>query len=401
MIFYSIEIKHNNEQVILNPIQCLKVTDDSNRIVVIYEIKYLVNNAVNQISHVNYYLSDGNTNKLRANMLFPFYCYHQRNSKSCINITGKYATNYKLLVKLSGVINVSLDKINNNILSKTKNQIHQKLNKTWAKSDRMLLNYLDLFDNVIDRIEPNDDIKKFNYTVDAYTGLISVVQRIENLVDLVIALYSEPLINVVSIEHYKPIPHEDYYYMGIDYFDFSHTFYNIGLTDEYEHHNNIIDKFLRQNLVDELHNLITILTRTKLFNASSVTLEPVEINKQQFNDTYAQICKENNINQSKKTNYATYFKISQSLLQIVKRKIDMNIHNYNLELCRINKTQDESSSITNLITKTNIIEKINELSKIKSMLNDKTLYRRENLDRNEETFLGKNILSWNGTCNKR
>ena len=58
MIFYSIEIIHNQEKLTLKPVACLRVTDDSNRIVVVYGLAYFLNNVMKHTAYVNYYLSD-------------------------------------------------------------------------------------------------------------------------------------------------------------------------------------------------------------------------------------------------------------------------------------------------------------------------------------------------------
>jgi hypothetical protein len=402
MIFYSIEIIHNREKITLRPVACLRVTDDSNRIVVVYGLAYYLHDVMKHSAYINYYLSDGNTNKLRANMLFPFLCYHQKDSKTCITISGNHSANFNLLVKVSNIKNINMNKFNTSILTKTKGQIHKKNKKSWKESEEMIIEYLE--DIYYTKIKPNKvptNISEFNFTVDAAEGLVSVVPRIENLLDLIIALYSDPLINIVSIEHYEPIPYDHYTKMGIDYFDFRHTCKTLNIDpDDYEYFEDqdfIVDTALRENLVKELNNLITMLIKTRIFNASAVNMDIIDVNKAIFNSTYAKICKDNTINHEKKINYGNYFKISQLLLQLVTKKINVNIQNYNIELCKINKVKGES--IKDTVNRKLFNKKIDELNRFKSMLLEKTLYRTENLDKRENVFLEKNISSWSGKCN--
>jgi hypothetical protein len=401
MNFYSIEIINNQEKISLKPVNCLKVTDDNNKIVVIYELEYSENNNIKHKAYVNYYLSDGNTNKLRANMLFPFYCYHQRDSKSCIHIDGTYRNNYKLLVKVTDVKNINMDKLNTSILTKTKIQIHEKNKISLETSENIILDYLDLYTTEVYENNPTTNISEFNFTVNAIDGLVSVVQRIENLLDLVIGLYSDPLINIVSFEHYEPIPHIDYTSRGIDYYDFTQSCKTLGVKSndyvKFEENDIIVDKALRENLVKELNSMINMLTKTKIFNASVVNLEPTDVNKSTFNDTYSNICKNNKINHSKKINYGKYFIISQLLLQMVIKKINTNIQNYNIELCKINKNQ--SDSIKSTLNRKLYKNKIDMLNEFRSMLLEKTLYLNDELNRNENSLLQKNIETWEGRCN--
>lgn len=188
--------------------------------------------------------------------------------------------------------------------------------------------------------------------------------------------------------------------MGIDYFDFTHSCKNLGIepTDYqyFDENDFIVDKALRENLVKELNNMITMLIKTKIFNASAVNMEITDVNKSTFNNTYSNICKDNKINHSKKINYGKYFIISQLLLQLVIKKIKVNIQNYDIELCKINKNQTDSikSTLNSKLYK----NKINVLNSFKSMLLEKTVYKGQILDGKELTFLEKNISSWSGRC---
>jgi hypothetical protein len=398
MKFYSIEIKFNQELITLVPINCFKITDDSNKIIVIYELKYFLNSEEKHVAHINYYLSDGNTNQLRANMLFPFLCYHQQNSESCIKIFGRYSYNFNLIVKVGGIQNIKMDNINEKILNKTKVQIHEENKKTLGESDKMMRDYLKIFfTNMFFKLTSSIDNSKFNFTVDASSGLISVLPRIENLLDLIIAIYSDQLINLQDIDYYEPIPRINCEQFDVNYYDFKHSVTSLSLkpNSTYSPDDIMVEKILRQNLVNELHNMFVLLTKSKLFTARVVIFEPTDISKKSFNDRYAEICKDKKINDSKKLNFAKYFIISHYLLKIVKSKINNIITSYNQEICKINK---QSSSIDSIVNFKSYTDKINELTNLMSMFSEKTLYKGQNLETKEDTYLEKNIGSWAGSC---
>ena len=394
MNFYSIEIKHNQDKITLKPIKCFRISDDYNRIVLTYEITYELGFIIRHKSFINYYLSDGNTNKLRANMLYPIMCYHQLDDTSCIKANYPYSQNYKLIVKIGGIKNIYLGKINEEMLSEIKYKIHHEKHKSLDDSDKLILDYLRIYKSTIYPIKDIDKTK-FNYLPEASIGLISVVSRIENLLDLIIALYSEPLINLKSIEHYKPIPVQYYINHNIDPSDFTKTFKNLGLKDDIiTGFDEYIDENLRESLLNKLNNIIKLLVNTKLFNVNTIILESETITKKIFNDKYAQICKDNEINLSKKKNFKNYFIISKKLLEIMSKKMNNIINNYTIEICKTSRDQSFKKKIAYQLYS----DKINNLNNLKSMLLTETLYGYGKLV-NEEDYLSRIIESW-GTCNK-
>lgn len=398
MQFYQIKINHNNEEIILNPIKCLRILDDSHRIVVIYEITYITKDLIKDTSYVSYYLSDGNSNHLRANMLYPLMCYHQKDDSSCIKISGQYEKNYKLLVKIGGINNISLDIINKNILNKVKNQIHIEKKKKLEEADSLLISYFKLFRTNIFLDFLSSDQTKFNHQVESPIGLISIVSRIENLLDLIIALYSEHLINIKSIEHYKPIPLKEYERLktlGIDVYDFTNTFSSLGFTEILSEDNLYIDTILRKNLINELHNIIKLFIKTNLLNVSSVVLEPEIITKFTFNNEYAEICKENEISKIKIINYKKYFEFSQKILEIISNKISYTISNFDAEITKIN--QEKSMSLKKRVDIILYKNKIKKLNDFKLMLLRETLYANSKLVDTTD-YLSRTISAWSGSC---
>ena len=73
---YKITINIDNGVFEITPIKYYFI-DSPGRRVVLYEIKYIDkdNTDNNLLTIIPYYISDGYTNHLRANMLYPFFCF--------------------------------------------------------------------------------------------------------------------------------------------------------------------------------------------------------------------------------------------------------------------------------------------------------------------------------------
>jgi hypothetical protein len=285
-----------------------------------------------------------------------------------------------------------------NLLNKVKNQIHIEKKKKLEEADSLLISYFKLFRTNIFLDFLSSDQTKFNHQVESPIGLISIVSRIENLLDLIIALYSEHLINIKSIEHYKPIPLSEYERLktlGIDVYDFTNTFSSLGFTEILSEDHLYIDTILRKNLINELHNIIKLFIKTKLLNVSSVVLEPEIITKFTFNNEYAEICKENEINKFKIMNYKKYFEFSQKILEIISDKISYTINNFDAEITKIN--QEKSMSLKKRVDIILYKNKIKKLNDFKLMLLRETLYANSKLVDTTD-YLSRTISAWSGSC---
>ena len=84
--------------IIITPEKFYKVPESTVCYVVIYSLKFKDRNPeIPEIeSKIPYYISDGGTNKLRANMLYPFMCYSNMNEvENCpFNITRTRPPSY-------------------------------------------------------------------------------------------------------------------------------------------------------------------------------------------------------------------------------------------------------------------------------------------------------------------
>ena len=76
----------DNKTILIEPIQFYMLNDHSVKYVIMYKLMYIDNQnpSSNIESTIPYYISNGVTNKLRANMLYPFMCYSNVNDiKTC------------------------------------------------------------------------------------------------------------------------------------------------------------------------------------------------------------------------------------------------------------------------------------------------------------------------------
>jgi hypothetical protein len=88
MEFTKTTINVENIKLELTPTKCYRVSSDDIgdiKIVVLYDIVY-TENTYPQIEYkctIPYYISDGRTNKFRANILLPFVCFGIQDDEEC------------------------------------------------------------------------------------------------------------------------------------------------------------------------------------------------------------------------------------------------------------------------------------------------------------------------------
>lgn len=415
MKFYSILFEHENLKITLEPYKAFTISDDANRLLIIYSINYYNFDQLVKSSKITYYMSDGNTNRLRANMIFPMLCFHTENNKSCITIqSGPYHDNYNLLVKASGINNLNLDNLNDQIMSQTITNSYEKFireRKTkitndlvlWEKAHRHLTNYVDMSNSSKTIKTPEPTIESSpKYIVDASIGILSILPRITNLIDFVLSIHSDQLINLVDMEFYVPIPYE--FYNGMyDYFDFSESNRSLGIekSDVYPFYTDQLKKTednLRINLINKLNHLIRLLVSTNIFTVTQVNLEPEIISREEFNDRFAKICHNNSANPGRVTNFENYKDISSLFFDNVKLKINGKIQQNTVELTNLETNKSSISPLEYQVSKEDLENKTNNLKEFKKLLSTRTTFG--NIRGSNGTFLDTNIKAWQGTCDK-
>jgi hypothetical protein len=136
-------------------------------IVVIYQFTYYNEKNEKSISTIPYYLSDGYTNGLRANMLFPFMCVHM-NPDNIQNCPYSSSQTNGLLLKYKICKNLNFNKLNE--------WINKKFNE-YIKDKNISIDLID----------------KFNKYNTQTVGLTSILLRMENLLDFIITISSDQI----------------------------------------------------------------------------------------------------------------------------------------------------------------------------------------------------------------
>ena len=108
-----------NGTIIMTPANFYKISDHDVKYVVIYNLKFI--NGDQEIeSQIPYYISNGATNKLRANMLYPFMCYSSINEVEHCPYNESRRTRGNpytgLLLKYIIGANINIDKLEEDLL---------------------------------------------------------------------------------------------------------------------------------------------------------------------------------------------------------------------------------------------------------------------------------------------
>jgi hypothetical protein len=175
--FPNITINIGPEIINAIPLRAYSITDIPFRYVVLYNLKHINRNSgVITDSFIPYYISDGQTNNFRANMLFPFICINERSNP----ITGCATSDSipGLLYKYSAIRNLNSEFVT-----------------TWINGN-IRTNYGPRAEIFFDEMSRN--------SIDGRIGISSVLQRIENLLDFFISIFSERVVNEYPNETYRP-----------------------------------------------------------------------------------------------------------------------------------------------------------------------------------------------------
>ena len=161
--FPKLIINFNNKQIIALPVNAFKIIDLFDRIIVLYKFTYYDYLSREYIeSTIPYYLSDGQTNNFRANMLFPFICINDPD-----NLKSGCAVNdiepRGLVYKYHAIQNLNLNIV--------RDWINSEIIKEFGKDKGS--NFI----NII--LEESSKSKGVSHRI----GVSSVLPRIENLLD--------------------------------------------------------------------------------------------------------------------------------------------------------------------------------------------------------------------------
>jgi hypothetical protein len=177
--FFKITIKLENYNFEFVPTKLYLLIDTTNYVACNYNLK-MTNNKTTEVteSNIPYYISNGKTNQLRANLLFPFMCFNDEVTKEVCPYTNSGNLAKGGLIKYELVNTLNTTKIANSINSKLESNYLDTLKKT-----------------------------SLNETI----SILSVLGRINNLLDFLICINNNNIINYdeKNIMKYHPIIEND------------------------------------------------------------------------------------------------------------------------------------------------------------------------------------------------
>jgi hypothetical protein len=309
MNFNKITIRSEaNGTVIITPEKFYKIPERIACYVVIYNLKFIDSNPeMPEIeSKIPYYISDGGTNKLRANMLYPFMCYSNINEiVNCpydVNRYSSFTGNTPLLLKYSVFSIINIDKIEEDLL-KTFLGIYPDI-----PDENSLLRR-----KIFDKMSRGND-------------LISVLERITNLLDFIICITNDVISNFnyvtesINITNGKYRPFSKEQTSIHDYTDLSiygqETTYRIN-SFEYDNSSSSFNNHFRLVILTILNKYYKLFVDNNILNIETITLQPELITITMFN-IIANICNKELV----QANIINYKSVSKKLINIITENID-------------------------------------------------------------------------------
>ena len=356
----------NNDCIIIQPKKFYIIEDSNVRYVIIYNLLYIDHDkSVQPIeSEIPYYISNGETNMLRANLLYPFLCYSTLRDRNICPFDYTRLNNPKddgsigILLKYHIGNNIDIDALETELLS--------RLVDLPDESERDITRH--------DWIERNVSNSKSNNP----SGITSHLSRIDNLIDFIIFIMSETIINFNYVnenedilKHGKYTPLSKNYRETIDI----KNYIDMSILAHFE----IEPSFIRQYrlvLLTILNKYSRLIIDNSLINLEFIQLSSESINEEKFNN----IINYCDINKTR-INTTNYMIISNKIINLINNKIDetkMNeidkqniksiIKNKKIEKFRIGKngnavcTKDLFFPKVQTVSSMNIAKKCDELN---------------------------------------
>lgn len=185
MSFSKIWIRSDTKgDIEMEPVAFYEITDHSVKYVVMYRLRFISSSSTGSKTElieslIPYYVSDGATNKLRANMLYPFMCYSSiSHADSCpynIDRTGGQS-HFPVLLKYNISDNLNIDALESELFATFSTLFPELPLEIAALAEKI-------------RIPLNKNYRGHD--------LISVLQRITNLADFLVCISTD------SIRHFN------------------------------------------------------------------------------------------------------------------------------------------------------------------------------------------------------
>jgi cell fate (sporulation/competence/biofilm development) regulator YlbF (YheA/YmcA/DUF963 family) len=197
-----------NGRITMTPVRFYEITDHHVKYIVMYHLKFTAPDISDMEATIPYYVSDGTTNKLRANMLYPFMCYSSMSQATdCpYNMTRTSNQFVNILLKYSIIANIDIDALERRLFAIFRE--HFQSNPEEVEKLRIKLT-----------VPRNKDLRG--------NDLISVLQRITNLIDFLICISCDS-VREFTVDERQEIEHGKYCPLsqvqmetGINYADLS------------------------------------------------------------------------------------------------------------------------------------------------------------------------------------
>ena len=310
-IYPSIIISHDKTLISIYPVEYLRVNhieEDKYNYVILYNISYQSTDT-SLSTTIPYYISDGKTNNLRAQLLFPFFCFEKGEQYMETCPSNKIYSNLKLN-KYNIIKNINTDLLN----------------------DKIILDFI----TMIGPDKPTDTfltlLKKYNE--DHGKNLLSVSPRIGNILDLVICIFTKILCNYerYDIKIFRPLPIND---------DFDFTI------NQYTNSKSILSfDTLRLSILQNLKRINSTFLNYELVKIENINLQDKlkNITTQEFNEIIS-FCNEPSRNYMNMYNYNL---ISKKIYDIILNKVQalLKINPEDINLQFIFQILDCSSNIS-------------------------------------------------------
>lgn len=185
--FKSIMLRRNDVVITMNPVMFYIVTNYVVKYVILYEIVFrkVASEGVEGVelkTTIPYYVSNGITNKLRANLLYPFMCYsNMSDAQVCpFNVNVKGNPFSPVLIKYNVVESININVVERKLLENF---------ESLARDPDFEASFVGQLTNIINYQSYRND-------------LVSVLKRLTNLVDFIICISCD------SVQNFKPTPDE-------------------------------------------------------------------------------------------------------------------------------------------------------------------------------------------------
>ena len=291
---------HSSGKVIMTPVDLYQISNHNIKYVIIYNLVFIDINPDIPImeSKIPYYISDGNTNKLRANMLFPFLCYsNMYDVKNCPydnDLLLKRMPEKSLILKYKSFQNLDINKLEENLL-------HTFFTIYPTESTTMR--------------------EKISDKKNKGIGLTSVLVRITNLVDFLVCITNNVISNFdykqskidVDLGKYRPFSQEQIK-QGLDYTDMS--IFGKEPCSPFSNHFRLV--------------ILTILNRYYKLFINIISIKTINLDLQKITVEMLNIITDICDKEDKKTNMNNYKMISNKMVSIVNQKIDI-VDNISIE----------------------------------------------------------------------